>query len=149
MSRFLQNIRKSDSGQALVEFCFVVPILLLLLAAIFDVGHAVNSWNNETDIANVAARYAVVGKVPSSTTCPSSSFAGFIKCEAEHDGVPSPITSCVSVPVAKIGEPVEVRVYSKYQWVPVLSFIPEASVTGTATMRIEQLPPEYQAGKCS
>lgn len=149
MRRVLQTLRKSDSGQAVVELCFALPILLLILAGIVEVGHAVNTWNNDTNIANVAARYAVVGKVPSSATCPSGTFASFIKCEAEHDGVPTPITSCVSVPVAKVGEPVEVRVYSKYKWVSELNFMPESKVTGTATMRIEQLPSEYQTAKCA
>jgi hypothetical protein len=149
MRRVLQTLRKCESGQALVELCFALPILLLILAGIIEVGHAVNTWNNDTNIANVAARYAVVGKLPSSATCPGSTFTSFIQCEAEHDGVPAPITSCVSVPVAKVGEPVEVRVYSKYKWVSELNFIPESSVTGTATMRLEQLPPEYQTAKCA
>jgi hypothetical protein len=141
---------KSQDGQAIVELALVLPVLLLILVGIVELGHAVNTWNNDTDIANVAARYAVVGKVASSSACPSSSFDEFIKCEAEKDGVPTPITSCVSVPVAKVGEPVEVKVYSKYTWAKFLGFsFASSGVTGRATMRLEQIPPEYQTSTCS
>jgi hypothetical protein len=133
----------------MVELALVLPVLLLILIGIVELGHAVNTWNNDTDIANVAARSAAVGTVPSSSACKSGTFAAFIQCEAEKDGVPAPITSCVSIPVAKVGEPVEVKVYSKYKWASYLNFIPESSVTGRATMRVEQLPTEYQTAKCA
>jgi Flp pilus assembly pilin Flp len=150
MRRTLRTFSKSEDGQAIVELALVLPVLLLILVGIVELGHAVNTWNNDTDIANVAARYAVVGKLPSSGACASGSFDAFIKCEAEKDGVPTPISSCVSVPVAKVGEPVEVKVYSKYKWIGLLGFSsPESSVTGRATMRLEQIPPEYQSGKCA
>jgi TadE-like protein len=150
MRRRLYKRFKSEDGQAIVELALVLPVLLLILVGIVELGHAVNTWNNDTDVANVAARYAVVGKVPSSSTCPSASFDAFIKCEAAKDGVPTPITSCVSIPVAKVGEPVEVKVYSKYKWAKFLGFsFTQSSVSGRATMRLEQIPPEYQSAACT
>ncbi|MDP9285550.1 MAG: pilus assembly protein, partial [Actinomycetota bacterium] len=49
---------------ALVEFALVLPILLLVLFAIVDVGKAVSYWNDETHLAGEAARYAAVNKTP-------------------------------------------------------------------------------------
>jgi hypothetical protein len=154
MRSLLRNLRDSEDGQALTELALVLPILLIVLVGIVELGHAVNTWNNDTDTANVAARYAIVGNLPSYGPCPNeATFAAFIQCEAEHDGVPKPITSCVSIEKAEVGAPVEVKVYSKYKWLGYLKFSPaEAEVTGSATMRLETVPPAslgYQSGKCA
>jgi|tagenome__1003787_1003787.scaffolds.fasta_scaffold20374733_2 Flp pilus assembly protein TadG len=50
----------SESGIALVEFALVLPFLLLIIFAMVDLGKAVNYWNDETHLANSAARYASV-----------------------------------------------------------------------------------------
>lgn len=63
--------RHRDSrGQALVEFALVVPIFVLLLVAIFDLGHVV--WANDaiSNAAREAARYAIVHGGSDSTACP-------------------------------------------------------------------------------
>jgi Flp pilus assembly protein TadG len=53
-------------GQALVEFALVIPIFLLLLVALFDVGRAVFSYNTLTNAAREGARTAIVNQdVPS------------------------------------------------------------------------------------
>ena len=54
----------SESGQALVEFAFVVPLLLLLIFGIFEFGRAINYWIDETHLANQAARFAAVNHRP-------------------------------------------------------------------------------------
>ena len=53
-----------ESGVALIEFVLVLPLVLLLLFAMIDFGKAFNYWNDETHLANEAARYAVVNKNP-------------------------------------------------------------------------------------
>src|SRR5947208_5016187 len=53
-----------ERGAALVEFVLVLPLVLLLLFAMIDFGKAFNYWNDETHLANEAARYAVVNKNP-------------------------------------------------------------------------------------
>jgi Flp pilus assembly protein TadG len=53
-------------GQALVEFALVIPIFLLLLVALFDLGRAVFSYNTLTNAAREGARMAIVNQdVPS------------------------------------------------------------------------------------
>src|SRR3954451_25174078 len=49
-----------ERGVALVEFVLVLPLVLLLLLGMIDVGKAVNYWNDETHLANEAARDAAV-----------------------------------------------------------------------------------------
>src|SRR4051794_31381707 len=52
----------SESGIALVEFALVLPFLLLVIFGMVDLGKAVNYWNDETHLANQAARYASVNR---------------------------------------------------------------------------------------
>ncbi|MBA3296244.1 MAG: pilus assembly protein [Acidobacteria bacterium] len=49
-------------GQSLVEFALVLPIAILLLMAIFDVGRAVFAYNGLTNAAREGARLAVVNQ---------------------------------------------------------------------------------------
>ncbi len=95
MRRITRAIR-GDGGQALIEFAFVAPLLLVLLFAVFDIASALNYWNDETNLANVVARYTTV--IGSSNTAPPCSvggtsylsgadpnFYGYVKCEAGAD----------------------------------------------------------------
>jgi Flp pilus assembly protein TadG len=49
-------------GQALVEFALVIPIFLLVLVAIFDLGRAVFAYNTLTNAAREGARMAIVNQ---------------------------------------------------------------------------------------
>jgi Flp pilus assembly protein TadG len=49
-------------GQALVEFALVIPIFLLVLVAIFDLGRAVFAYNTLTNAAREGARTAIVNQ---------------------------------------------------------------------------------------
>lgn len=49
-------------GQALVEFSLVIPIFLLLLVGLFDLGRAVFSYNTLTNAAREGARMAIVNQ---------------------------------------------------------------------------------------
>lgn len=57
--------RASDprSGQALVEFALVAPILLLLILGVVEFGRAWNAYQVITDAAREGARTAVVDNV--------------------------------------------------------------------------------------
>jgi len=49
-------------GQALVEFSLVIPIFLLVLMGLFDLGRAVFSYNTLTNAAREGARMAIVNQ---------------------------------------------------------------------------------------
>jgi Flp pilus assembly protein TadG len=156
VKRLFHTFRQSEDGQALVEFALVLPVLLVVLLAIFDFGRAVNYWNDENHVANLGARAAAVGAMPTSGPCSTSesSLAAYLKCEAEiaSPSLASGSTVCVSIPKAAVGEPVTVKVTAKYAWLPFLGFKEATSeLSGTATMRLEQVPPENFAtttGSC-
>jgi TadE-like protein len=147
MRRIYRAFSNSEDGQALVELALVLPVLLLVLFAIVEMGHAVNTWNNSTDIANIVARAEAVGHKPSSGAC-SGNVSEFVKCEAKADGIPESekVTVCVGAPAsAKVGSPVEVKVYSEYKWLPYLAALgPASAITGRATLRIEQVTNESE-----
>jgi len=49
-------------GQALVEFALVLPLFLLLMVALFDMGRAVFAFNTLTNAAREGARMAIVNQ---------------------------------------------------------------------------------------
>jgi Flp pilus assembly protein TadG len=54
--------RSQIRGQALIEFALVIPLFLLLVVAIFDLGRAVFSYNTLTNAAREGARLAIVNQ---------------------------------------------------------------------------------------
>lgn len=62
--------RDRSRGQALVEFALILPIFVLLLVGMFDLGHVV--WANDAlaTAAREAARFAVVHGGSDRSTCP-------------------------------------------------------------------------------
>jgi hypothetical protein len=75
MSRRTQR-GPSGSGQALVEFAFVFPLIALLAFGFIDVGRAVLTANTLTNAARQAARVAVVNQI--------DPVAGPWACRADH-----------------------------------------------------------------
>lgn len=59
MNRLLRKVR-DDSGQALVEFALVLPILLMLVFGVIEFGRAWNASQVLTDAAREGARNMVV-----------------------------------------------------------------------------------------
>ena len=53
-----------DTGQAMVEFALVLPILLILVIGIIEFGRAWNAYQVITDAAREGARNMVVAGVP-------------------------------------------------------------------------------------
>lgn len=53
-------IRNRERGQALVEFALILPLFLLILFGLFDVGRAIYAFNTINQAAREAARLAIV-----------------------------------------------------------------------------------------
>jgi Flp pilus assembly protein TadG len=60
--KFRSNHRRRGRGQALVEFALVIPIFLILLMAVFDLGRAVFAYNSITNAVREGARLAIVNQ---------------------------------------------------------------------------------------
>jgi Flp pilus assembly protein TadG len=56
----MRRIKGAESGQAAVEFAIVLPLLLILIIAIFEFGRAWEIYHAVTDAARLGARSAVV-----------------------------------------------------------------------------------------
>ena len=59
MSRFLRR-RDRSRGQSLVEFALILPIFLLILFGLFDMGRAVYYWSTINNASREAARELIV-----------------------------------------------------------------------------------------
>lgn len=57
-------IRRDARGQSLVEFALIVPVFVLLLVGLFDVGRAVYAYNTVNNAAREGARWAIVDQTP-------------------------------------------------------------------------------------
>lgn len=140
----------SERGQAAVELALALPLLLVVLIGMIDAAFAFNYWIDQTHLASTGARYAAVGRDPGSAGLPA-----YIKTLANtselRDGgsyrTPDPLSVCVSYPQGSaVGQPVQVKVSSTYQWLPFLGLIgaqnlAATTISGTATMRLESSTP--------
>jgi Flp pilus assembly protein TadG len=105
----LARRRPAGRGQALVEFALVIPVFLLLLIALFDLGRAVFAYNTLSNAAREGARIAIVNQYKPSIVArakqqtaivelndPSVS-VGFYQVKA--DGTPDTSKTCALVAV--------------------------------------------------
>ena len=148
-----------ERGAALAEFALVAPLALLLLFGIFDFGKAINYWIDETHLANEGARWAVVNRNPAT----SGTLQNYIKNQADTAQLRNGATVDIcawdadSSGTIGVGDPVQVRVSYTYNWLPFISHESgigaSTTLTGTATMRLEQAPsnytPDFTTSSCS
>jgi Flp pilus assembly protein TadG len=64
----LNSVRKREDGQALVEFAFVVPVLLLIVLGIVQFGILFNNYITLTDAVRAGARQAAVSRTLANPT---------------------------------------------------------------------------------
>jgi hypothetical protein len=70
-------MKQPSRGQTLVEFALVLPLLLLFLLGILDLGRAVYAYSTIANAAHEAARLAIVNQ-SRGTACPAET----IECTA-------------------------------------------------------------------
>ncbi len=137
-------LHKSNRGQTLVEFALVIPILLLLSVAIFDLGRAVYYTSVLHNAAREGARYGIIH--PNDVTGMERSAKDY----AIGLGLSSLNVSAGLGPVQVIGgiNNPTVKVTVSYSYKPatplVAQFMPcgcgAISLIGQAIMRTEALP---------
>src|SRR5215471_16013291 len=120
------RLTAGERGAALIEFVLVLPLVLLLLFAMIDFGKAFNYWNDETHLANEAARYAVVNKNPLG----GSSLEAAVKNDADSGEFKNGCSGCsISTPGINVsfcfvngvnatnaGDPLRATVTTNYHW---------------------------------
>ena len=140
----MQRLRACD-GQAVVELAVVLPVILILILAVVDIGKAYGYQNDETHLANEAARFAAVGGCGAGC----ASIVGQVRSDAppELENGTGSIAAPVSVQIcyphgsAHTGEPVRVTVTATYKWLPYLvgklGLPNTVQIRASATSRIE------------
>ena len=146
-----------ERGQALVEFALVLPLILLLVLGMIDVGKAISYWNDETHLANEAVRYIAVNNSgdpnwAGNKTNPAYKINTWIRGEAETNelkngggsiaGTGMTVAICFPNVTHNAGDPVQVTITATYNWLQYFAggLGPGITLTGKATMRIEQAP---------
>jgi hypothetical protein len=150
--RTLRANPAEERGVALVEFALVLPLVLLLLFGMIDFGKAINYWNDETHLANEAARYAAVNSNPGG----SGSLEDWIKQRADSGelkyggaSIESPgvsVSFCFvnrsgGAPVTTKGAPIRATVSATYHWLGYLvgkGLPTKQTIAATSTMRLEK-----------
>ncbi len=117
---------KDLTGASAVELALVMPLLVMILFAIFQFGIAFNNWISLTHAAREGARLAAVGQYDE-TRIRESSPSVIIK-DISVDGLGGNIGAAVTVTV--VGNVLNIVIPFAGNW-PV-------SLTSTASMRIEQ-----------
>jgi Flp pilus assembly protein TadG len=150
----------AEEGQTLIEFALILPFLLLLVLGVVDFGKALAYKNNETQMANAAARFAVVNKcIACTSSTPAytgqnqvrdyvkSTAPGELQCTSCTGSITTPVSITFTFPNGTdkhcVGDPVKVTVTSHYRFLHFLTFegaAPSigADITATTTMRLEK-----------
>jgi Flp pilus assembly protein TadG len=124
---------RDERGQSAVEFGLMMPIVLVLIYLIVQFGLLVIHWNNVTQLAGNAARYAAVDKDPNAIV------------DKVMTGINN-VQVCVTFPVGplgttkKVGDPVRIDVKGNHKWLPLVSSVFGSSfqLKSKATMRLER-----------
>ena len=72
---------RDERGVSLTEAILVIPIVLLVLAAMIEFGHGVYQWNQATKAVQIGARLAAVSS-------PITGDAAYLALTADHTGIP-------------------------------------------------------------
>lgn len=109
MNSLRSSGRCGGRGQALVEFALVMPIFILLLVAIFDLGRAVFAYNTLTNAAREGARMAIVNQYKPSIIDRAKQQTAIVELndpsvtvnfyQVNADGTPNTSTPCALIAV--------------------------------------------------
>jgi hypothetical protein len=139
---------RDQSGQALVEFAIILPIVLLILLGVVDFGLAFNTQNNEANMANTAIRLADVNLCTQCSPADGNlQIAKYIVKQADtkqltKDG----LTICFFSPPGspnptnpKAGDPLEVKLSSNFEWLHYAGIdFGTTAIVAKVTGRLEQ-----------
>jgi hypothetical protein len=146
MRRQIRQRLRSDKGQSFVEFTLILPIALILILGVVDLGKAMAYSLDASHLANEGARYAVVKGCPGCNPNIPTALPTAIKNQAESLQLRNAASThvCVAYPDGSgaIGNRLKVTFAWAYDFIP---FLPvgnhHINVTASSTMRIETALP--------
>jgi hypothetical protein len=152
---------RSDSGQTVVEFGLVIPLLCILVLVFVDFGKAMNYWIDATHAASEGARLASVNidvTQPPYNAVGASSLQQYIQKELETKELQSGSAVSICFPTGAQaagspapgteGSPVRVEIAYPYHWIPFIGGT--LMIKAAATMRLEHDATNFsQVGPCT
>ena len=133
MLGFRRSALADQRGVALIEFALVLPMILLILLGMIDVGKAVNYWNDETHLANEADSAELRNGGTGSVSSPGVQICIWFPNNTNSADDPARDHA--------IGDPVQVIVHAQYNWLAYLvgKGLPvHSDLSASSTMRLEQ-----------
>ena len=141
--RLLPARTTRTSGQALVEFALVLPIFVLLMLAVFDLGRGIYVYNGLSEAAREIARTAIVdssvvlgsGVATQQTVTVQKSLVPGLRVVSfeclNFDGTPSTLTQC-----SPSGNLIKVTVASTYVPVALLGLGGPLELVSASSLQI-------------
>ena len=138
--------RQRTRGQALVEFALVLPIFLVMLLAVFDLGRMIYMYNGVAEAARELARVTSVYPGTDVALGSTTQTAAVLAAQkALVPGLGDPTFTCVDIDGSSItdecvaGMQVKVVINAPYQPVtPVLSMVGNILLASSSTFSIQQ-----------
>ena len=131
---------RTPRGQSLVEFALALPLLVLLLVGVFDLGRAVYASNAVSNAAHAGARVAIVNQNQADIVTAAASKAVAV----EPIAVSAPAYDCPPTNAPGVGCLVSVTV--TYQYAAATPLIDRITgpitISSTVTMPMERICPD-------
>lgn len=148
VKRLLKRFRETETGQALVEFTFVLPIFLLLLFGLVDFGRGFYTWLLVTNAAREGARVAATQQ--DQTAVQTRIYDAVCKTYPSQCSLTPAKLTWTNKPTANVqgprGEPVVIELAYDFQFVTplgnIIAFVSGGSlstptITAHSSMRLE------------
>jgi Flp pilus assembly protein TadG len=138
--------RRRSRGQALVEFALVLPIFLMLLLGVFDLGRMIYMYNGVAEAARELARVTSVHPgTPGALGSTAQTAAVLAAQKALIPSLGTPTFTCVDIDGSSVtdtcvaGMQVRVVIQAPYRPVtPVLSLVGTLNLQSSSTFSIQQ-----------
>src|SRR6266536_107175 len=89
--------RRAGSGQALIEFALVLPLLFLLIILVVNVGSMMYAWVTVSNAARAGAQYAMMGGVSVHGGAPPSAAAITTLVTTDLQSLPNRASAIVTI----------------------------------------------------
>ena len=115
----------------------MLPLLALVVLLVAQLALAFVHWNNATQLAGDAARFAAVNRDPALALDNAT-----VALRNGTGALTGPATVSACLPDGSdVGDPVNVQVHAEWEWLPLIGSMfgdPTLDIRGKATMRLER-----------
>ena len=123
---------RRDNGQTLIEFAFVLPLLVLLVFGLLQFGVAFHNYLGITDAARVAARAAAVKRTSNPCGAATAAIQSTVST-TQWSQISSRITCAAG---SNVGDPVTITIAYPYS-IGLPGFSKSGDLTASAQERLE------------